>query len=52
MYGLGVEISMVFEIFRHFLFREDRTILYGHDLYTCTIRCSLAQETRIYMYMV
>jgi hypothetical protein len=45
--GLGMGISTVFEILGHFLFREDRTVLYGHDLYT--IRCSLTQRTRIYM---
>jgi hypothetical protein len=47
MYGLRVGISTVFEIFRHFLFKEDGTTPYGHDLYT--IRCSLTQGTRIYM---
>jgi hypothetical protein len=47
MYGLGVGISTVFEILGHFLFREDRTTPYDHDLFT--IRCSLTQGTRTYM---
>jgi hypothetical protein len=33
MCGLGVGISTVFEISGHFLFKGDRTILYGHYLY-------------------
>jgi hypothetical protein len=31
IYGLGVEISMVFETLRHFLFKEDGTTMYSHD---------------------
>jgi hypothetical protein len=46
-YGLGMGISMVFEILGHFLFRGDGTTMYGHDLHN--IRCYLTQETRIYM---
>jgi hypothetical protein len=36
MYGVGVGISTVFEIFGHFLFKGDvlRTTLYGHDPHT------------------
>jgi hypothetical protein len=45
--GLGVGISMVFEIVGHFLYQGDRTSPYCHDLYT--IRCSLTQKTRICM---
>jgi hypothetical protein len=45
MYGLGVGISMVFEILGQL--RGNRTIPYGHDLYT--IRCSLTRETNIYI---
>jgi hypothetical protein len=45
IYGWGVGISTVFEIFGHFLFK-DGTIPYGHDLHT--IWCSLVQGTRIY----
>jgi hypothetical protein len=37
MYGLGMGISVVFEIFGHFLFKGGEgggTNLYGHDLHT------------------
>jgi hypothetical protein len=33
IYGLGVGISMVFEILIHFMFMGDRTTPYGHDLH-------------------
>jgi hypothetical protein len=33
LYGLGVGTSTVFEIFGHFLFKGDGTILYGQDLH-------------------
>jgi hypothetical protein len=46
MYGLGVGISMVFEIFGHFLFKGDRT-LYSHDLYYHQM--FLDTRTKIYM---
>jgi hypothetical protein len=47
LYGLGVGISMVFEIFGNFQYQGDRITPYGHDLHT--IRCYLTQEIKIYM---
>jgi hypothetical protein len=37
IYGVGVGISILFEIFGHFLFKRDRRNPYGHDLHT--VRC-------------
>jgi hypothetical protein len=42
MYGLGMGISTVFEVFDHLLIKGDRTSLYGHVLHT--IRCYLTRE--------
>jgi hypothetical protein len=47
MYGLGVKISMVFEILRHFLIKGEGTTMYSNDWHYS--RCFLTQETRIYM---
>jgi hypothetical protein len=49
IYGLGVGISTVFEIFGHFVFKEGTgptcmVMTYIH----CTFWCSLTQGTRIY----
>jgi hypothetical protein len=33
MYDSGVGISTVFEMLRHFLFKGDKTIPYGHNLH-------------------
>jgi hypothetical protein len=33
IYGLDVGISREFKIFVHFLFKEDDTTPYGHDLH-------------------
>jgi hypothetical protein len=50
IYGLGVGISTVFEIFGHFLYQErgERITPYGYDLHT--ISWYLTQETRIYTF--
>jgi hypothetical protein len=45
IYGLGMGISTVFEIFGHFLYQGDRINQVGYDY---TIRCYLTQETRNY----
>jgi hypothetical protein len=46
IYGLGVGISTVFEIFSNFPFLGGGVNSMGHDLHT--IECTLAQGTRIY----
>jgi hypothetical protein len=47
IYGLGVGISTVFEIFSYSPFHWDGVDPRGHDLYN--IGCPLKQGTRIYM---
>jgi hypothetical protein len=51
IYGLAKGISMVFEIYSHFLFQRvggDGTTMYSHDIRVHTIRCYLTHETKIY----
>jgi hypothetical protein len=47
IYGLGVEISTVFEIFSNFPLLGSGVDPMGHDLHTSG--CYLQQETRIYI---
>jgi hypothetical protein len=48
IYGLWMGISTVFKILKHFRFKGDETIQYGHDQHT--IKCSLTQRTNIYIW--